>query len=444
MHDTNNHGDKMKKMLLAIAVAATADMAGAQVPAPLDAAASDPSVLGWMRGSPPAPDKTVRFEDGSSSRFPQLRWTLSHVRELRPTVNVWRGEGAVSALERAPADLDMLSFIDDKGQRATWADMLQRTYTDSIVVLHKGKIVYEKYAGAATPQLPHSVFSVTKSFIGLMAAMLAEEGRLDPEARVSKYVPEVKDSAYGDATVRQLMDMTVGVHYTENYADKNSEVWDYARAGGMVPAPPGYAGPKNFYDFLVTLKKEGQHGEAFAYKTANAEMLAWVVRRVSGKPVSELMSEKIWSKLGAENDGYFQVDSIGVESGGGGLSLPLRDMARFGEMMRLRGRYNGQQIVPASVVDDIRRGADPDKFAKVGYPDVPGYGKGYSYRNMWWVSHNANGVFDARGIHGQRIYIDPTAEMVIAKFSSHPTASNLGNIPLTDRAFAAAAAALSR
>jgi CubicO group peptidase (beta-lactamase class C family) len=156
------------------------------------------------------------------------------------------------------------------------------------------------------------------------------------------------------------------------------------------------------------------------------------------------MSEKIWRRLGTESDAYFQVDSIGVESGGGGMSLTLRDMARFGEMMRLGGKYNGQQIVPKAVVEDIRKGGDQANFAKAGYPDVPGYGKGYSYRSMWWVSHNDHGVFDARGIHGQRVYIDPAAEIVIAKFSSHPVASNLGNIPLTDRAFAAVAASLSK
>ncbi|WP_235953565.1 serine hydrolase domain-containing protein [Noviherbaspirillum galbum] len=436
----------MNKTVLAVAMAAIAGGANAQAVAPAypDAAASDPAVLGWMRGSPPAPEKMIRYEDGSFLRFPQIRWTFSHVRELRPTAAVWHGSGPVAPLPVALTKLDDLRFDDDKGQSTTWADMLQRTYTDGIIVLHKGSVVYEKYFGVSTPVLPHSAFSITKSFIGLLAAMLAHEGKLDPNAPITAYVPEVKDSAYGDATVRQLMDMTIGVRYSENYADKQSEVWDYARAGGMVPAPPGYAGPKNFYEFLRGLKKEGQHGDAFAYKTANAEMLSWVVRRAAGKPVAELMSERIWSKLGAENDGYFQVDSAGMESGGGGLSLPLRDMARFGEMIRLGGKFNGQQIVPQAVVDDIRKGGDPARFAKAGYPDVPGYGKGYSYRNMWWVSHNGNGVFDARGIHGQRIYIDPKAEMVVVKFSSHPVASNLGNIPLTDRGFAALAGVLGK
>jgi CubicO group peptidase (beta-lactamase class C family) len=425
-------------------VAAISETAPAPISELPDPVTTDPLALGWMQGSPPPADKTIRFEDGSFLRYPQMRWSFSHIRELRPTVNVWRGKGGISMLTDAPAELDQLTFIDDRGQQSTWAAMLQRTYTDGILVLHKGQVIYERYFGVASHELQHSAFSVTKSFIGLMAAMLVDEGRLDPDALVSTYVAEIRGSAYEDATVRQVMDMTIGVRYTENYADPTSEVWDYARAGGMVPVPPSYSGPGNFYAFLANLKKEGDHGNAFAYKTCNAEMLAWIVRRVTGKPVSQIMSEKIWQKLGAENDGYFQVDSIGVESGGGGLSLPLRDMARFGEMMRLGGQYNGQQIVPQVVVEDIRRGSDPDKFSRMGFPDIPGYGKGYSYRSMFWVSHNLNEVFDARGIHGQRVYIDPAAQMVIAKFSSHPIANNMHSIPLTDRAYAALAKALKK
>ncbi len=122
--------------------------------------------------------------------------------------------------------------------------------------------------------------------------------------------------------------------FSENYSDPQAEVFDYARAGGMVPSGPNYQGPRTFFDFLVKLKKEGEHGQAFAYKTANAEVLAWIVKRASGLSMADLLSQRVWSKLGAENDAYFMVDSIGTESGGGGLNTALRDLARFGEMMR--------------------------------------------------------------------------------------------------------------
>jgi CubicO group peptidase (beta-lactamase class C family) len=235
--------------------------------------------------------------------------------------------------------------------------------------------------------------------------------------------------------VRQVLDMTVGVKYSENYADPKAEVWQYARAGGVFPRPAGYAGPTSFYGFLETLQKEGEHGQAFAYKTVNTDVAGWLIRRATGQSVGEVLSERIWQKLGAEQDAYMVVDSTGTEFAGGGFNPTLRDMARFGEMMRQGGRFNGQQIVPKAVVDDIRRGASREDFAKAGYKTLPGW----SYRDMWWVSHDDHGVFEARGIHGQAIYIDPKAEMVIARFGSFPVAANAYIDPTTLPAFRALA-----
>ena len=122
---------------------------------------------------------------------------------------------------------------------------------------------------------------------------------------------------------------------------------------------------------------------------------------------------------------YLLVDPIGMAIGGAALNTTLRDLARFGEMMRQGGAFNGQQIVPAAVVADIAGGADRDHFAKAGYVTLPGW----SYRSQWWVSHNRFGAYSARGIHGQACYVAPGAEMVIARYASHPTAAN-GNGPL--------------
>jgi len=165
-----------------------------------------------------------------------------------------------------------------------------------------------------------------------------------------------------------------------------------------------------------------------------------VLRRVTGRSVSELVRERLWSKLGVEEDAYFTVDETGVEFAGGGLNVTLRDMARFGEMIRLGGRFNDQQIVPAEVVDDIRRGGNRDHFTRAGYTLLPGW----SYRNMWWVSHNEHGAFTARGIHGQAIYIDPAAEMVIARFASHPLGANVNLDPMSLPAYHAMARHLMR
>jgi hypothetical protein len=325
----------------------------------------------------------------------------------------------LSRAERA--DIDKVTFQPiGRTDSMSWAQSLAANYTDGILILHRGRIVYERYFGALAADRQHLAFSVTKSFVATVAATLVAEGALADEVTVASYLPELRDTGLGDATIRQLLDMTTGVDYSEDYADPKSPVWELTRAGGFLARPPDYTGPESFFDFLKTVKKAKPHGETFAYKTVNTDTLGAVLGRVTGKGLSELLRERIFSVIGAEQDAYFTVDPSGAEFAGGGLNLALRDMARFGEMMRLEGRYNGRQIVPKAVVDDIRRGGDRARFAQAGYKTLPGW----SYRTMWWVSHNPHGAFTARGIHGQGIYIDPVAEMVIVRFASHPLAAN--------------------
>ena len=428
-------------VVLAGVVLAGVSTARAQMP-PLSAAESDPVKMGWMVGSPPPADKLIRYDDMSIYRFPQTRWSFANFRQFVPTSNVWRGDGAVAALPRALRDdIDAVTFTPmGRSETMTWAQSLEANYTDAIIVLHRGRIVYERYFGVMQPHQPHMAMSVTKSIFGTLGAMLVAEGKLDENALVTKYIPELAGTAYADATVRQVLDMTIGVKYSENYADPKAEVWQHARAGGVFPRPPGYEGPTSFYGYLRTLQKEGEHGQAFAYKTVNTDVLGWLIRRATGQTVGLVLSKRIWQKLGAERDAYMVIDSEGTEFAGGGFNPTLRDMARFGEMMRLGGRFNGQQIVPQAVVDDIRRGADKDGFAKAGYTLL----QGWSYRDMWWVSHNEHGAFSARGIHGQVIYIDPRAEMVIARFGSHPLAANANVDPTSLPAYHALAKHLMR
>lgn len=390
-----------------------------------DALESDPAKMGWMVGAPPPPDRIIRFEDGSYFRFPQMRWSVAHFRELMPTTNVSRGIGAPGTIERAlEAGIDEVTFVP-MGSKSpiTWRDSLLANYTDGIVVLHKGRIVYERYFGVLNPEGQHAAMSVTKTFMGTLAAMMVAEGTLDPQRKVVEYVPELGKSAFGSATVRQLMDMTTGIHFSEDYSDPKAEVWAHSAAGSPLPKPKDYTGPRSYYEFLQTVQPEGVHGEAFHYRTANTDALGWVLARVSGKTVAQLLSERIWSKLGAEQDAYMTVDSTGTPFAGGGLNLGLRDLARFGDMVRNDGQYNGQQVIPKAAVDDIRRGASKEDFAKAGYTSLTGW----SYHDMWWHTHNEHGAFMARGVYGQALYVDPKAEMVIARFASHPVAGNAAN-----------------
>jgi hypothetical protein len=187
---------------------------------------SDPVALGWMVGSPPPADRTIRFADGSFYTFPQLRWTFSHWREIFPTRNVSRDDGPVSAMPRGTAaDLDGLTFTPMGSDRTlTWAESLGANYTDAIVVLHRGQIVYEKYFPILPADRQHIAFSVTKSFFGTIGEMLVVDGTRDPGAVVARYIPELADSGFGDATVQHVLDMTTAIDYSEDYADSNASL----------------------------------------------------------------------------------------------------------------------------------------------------------------------------------------------------------------------------
>ncbi|MDJ0366782.1 serine hydrolase [Hymenobacter sp. H14-R3] len=403
----------------------------------LSAAESDPLKMGWMQGFPPPPSKVLRVEDGSFMQFPALRWSVVHMRQMLPSVNVPAGLGAPGPLPTAldTERIDALTFQPwGAAKPMTWQASLAENYTDGMLIMHRGKIVYERYFGALTPTDVHAVMSLTKSFTGTLAAMLVAEGKLDETRTVASYMPELQKSGFGDATVRQVMDMTTGLKYSEEYADPKAEVWQFSAAGNPFK-PQGYTGPNGYYAYLETVKKQGQHGEAFGYRTINADALGWIIARASGQSVAELLSERVWRKIGAEQAAFYQVDGLGTPFAGGGLNAGLRDLARFGELIRNEGRYQGQQLLPAATVQDIRKGGSKAAFAKSGHPEL----KGWSYRDMWWMTENAHGAFAARGVYGQTIYIDPAAEMVLVRLASHPVAANAANDPTSLPAYEAVA-----
>ena len=403
----------------------------------LSAQESDPVRMGWMQGFPPPEAKRISAAAGSFFDFPQWRWSVVHMRELVPTVSVSRGLRLATPLPSAPDPvIDTLTFTPTgTNTTMTWEASLWKNYTDGILVLHRGRVVYERYFGALTPAREHAAMSETKSLTGTLAAILVAEGTLDDRKLVTSYVPQLAGSAFGDATVRQVMDMTTALRYSEDYANPKAEVWTYTAAGNPLPKSKGYAGPVGYYEALQQIQKQGEHGRAFAYKTPNADALGWIIARATGKSVEQQLSERIWSKLGMEQAAYYQVDAVGTPFAGGGFNGGLRDMARFGELMRNRGQWHGEQIIPAAAVDEIARGGDRQVFARGDHAEM----QGWSYRDMWWHTGNADGAYAARGVYGQTIYVDPAAEMVIVRFASHPVAANSANDPYSLPAYGAVA-----
>ncbi|MFC6632566.1 serine hydrolase domain-containing protein [Microbulbifer taiwanensis] len=380
--------------------------------------------LGLMQGSPPPADK--RVDQGNFMQAPYNRWALQHMRELVPTRAVSRGQGAVSPLEGDNVELGDLEVALASGKRLSVSRWLQESYTDGFLVLRDGKLVYERYFNGQTADTHHQMFSATKSLTGAMLLMLADEGMVDLEKSVDFYLPELKGSAFADASVQQVLDMTVGIRYSEDYTDPDADIWKYGYVFGIGNKPRDYAGPLNIHDYLGTLQKRGQHGKAFHYVTPDTDVLGWVVRRQSGQNLSEFFAERIWSRLGAERDAFFWLDRSATEMAGGGLNLTLRDGGRLGQMILQRGRFNGEQVMPAAVAERLLDKGDPEPFNRL-YRD-PWYEQiGYAYHDQWWTFNNPHKAVSAIGVHGQFIYIDPVARVVIVKQSSHPQAESESN-----------------
>ena len=395
--------------------------ADSKSPVVLSARESDPNVMGWMQGFPPPAHLQISQPDANYFSFPKLRWSVCHLREFLPTEAISRGLGAPIPLAYALDDqIDQLTFTPmNSDELMTWEESLFANYTDGMLILHQDEIVYERYFGCLREDGKHAAMSMTKSITGILAEIMVVEGTLDDSVLVREIIPEIEGSAFATATVRQVMDMTTGVRYSEDYSDPNADIWLYSQAASPLPKAADYTGPNGYWEYLQQVQPEGEHGAEFHYKTINSDMLGWIISRVTDKAITELASERLWRPIGAEQDAYQTVDGKGVPFAGGGLTAGLRDLGRFGLLMLNDGRVGDKQVFPAEVVANIRSGGDRAKFGS----SFPTLGEA-SYRSQWWVFHNENGAFAARGVHGQTIYVDPMAEMVIVRFASYPQAQN--------------------
>ena len=279
--------------------------------------------------------------------------------------------------------------------------------------------MYERYFNGQQPHDRHIMFSVTKSLIGTLGEHLVSLGKLDPQALARHYVPELEGSAFGDATVRQLFDMAVGIAYSEVYDDPASESSQYGYACGFQPAPEAYRQFESLYQYLPSLRKRGEHGGFFHYVTATTEALAWVMERAGGEACSTLL-EQVWSALGCERDGYFMADPWGRGVAGAGFSATARDMARFGQLLLDGGQQDGEQLSAADAIARILGGADPAIYANNA--DFSHWTPGASYRSQWYVFNDHSQALMAGGIHGQYLFIDVPSRTVMVKQSSLPEA----------------------
>lgn len=270
--------------------------------------------------------------------------------------------------------------------------------TAGLVIIQNGKLRLEKYGLDFNAQGQWTSFSVAKSFTSTLVGAAVKDGFINSiDDKVSDYIPDLKGSAYDDVSIRQLLTMTSGVKWNEDYEDKNSDV-------ALFNEHKAEAGVDTTVSYMRTLSREAPAGKKWVYKTGETNLIGVLVSSATGKTLSDYLSEKIWAPFGMEQNGSWLRGSTGHEISGCCIQASTRDFARFGQFMLRGAQIGGEAVVPEGWV-----AAATSKQADIGDP-----GKGYGYQ--WWTYDN--GSYAARGIFGQGIFVDPNRKLIIASNSN--------------------------
>jgi CubicO group peptidase (beta-lactamase class C family) len=399
--------------------------------------AAPTAALRLMTGPPPFPGGAL-VTLGNWQDPPFNRWAFQHVRELIPTARIARWDRRPRRLARAERDVLSWSFLT-QDRELTVADLLDETYTDGFLVLHRGQIVTEQYRNGMAAGTPHLLMSVSKSVTSAVAGVLAGRGELDVAAAVTDVLPELRGTSFDGATVQHLLDMRAGTRFDETYDNPESDVRAYERVYLWRPDEPGQDRPADALSYYATLPSDGPHGGPFRYRSILTDVLGWVLERAGGARLHELIARELWQPMGAEFDAEVTVDGHGNAMADGGVCATLRDLARFGQVILEAARGRGR-VVPAAWVADTIRGA-ADGVTAFGDGDGRGYPAGGHYRNCWWVRDPSVPFFHASGINGQHVMVHVPSQTVVVKLSTWPVATSqrLGQLTV-DGALAIAAA----
>lgn len=379
-----------------------------------------------MTGFPPPSDKLVTLANWRTPPF--NRWAFHHVSELVPSAFVRAAEGA-APLQAQGRSLDGFRLAHE-GRSLAFGDWLAETFTDSIVVLKDGKVAFETYVDGQGPAIPHIWMSVSKSVLGLVAGIVAGRGQLEVDAPLARWIPELEGSAFAGATVRDALDMRVGIRFDEDYHATGGPIIAYRKSHLWDPVPVGEP-PTDLRSFLLTLEeRDGEHGGRFHYVSPNTDLLGWVLERATGTRYADLVSEVLWQPVGAARDAYITVDRFGAPRCAGGFCATPRDMARIGRLFVTGGRHGGVQVVPERWIRDIV-GFDGTAAWKAGDFFDLFAGADMHYRSQWYVLRGERPLVFGVGVFGQHLFIDPAADLVIAQCASQPLPLDASFLSLT-------------
>ncbi|OBB96451.1 serine hydrolase domain-containing protein [Mycobacterium sp. 852002-40037_SCH5390672] len=350
---------------------------------------------------------------------PHSRWSFQHVEEFVPTALISRGAGPTAELPAAGAAIAEIPVTGSDGAATTVGAVMAGTATDGWAVAHRGSLVAEQYFDGMEAHTRHLLFSVSKSLVAAVVGALHGTGAIALDAPVTEYVPALANCGYAGATVRHLLDMRSGIAFSENYDDPAAEIHLLDQAMGWSPKKSPDA-PATLKEFLLTLRQKAAHGGPFEYRSCETDVLGWICEVAGGQRMPELMSELLWSRLGAQCDATIAVDAEGTGFFDGGINACLTDMIRFGSLFLRDGvSLTGQQVVPAAWIADTLDGGPDSRQAFAASPDdneMPGG----MYRNQMWFPCPGANVMLCQGMCGQMIYVNRAAEVVAAKLSTQP------------------------
>jgi CubicO group peptidase (beta-lactamase class C family) len=387
-----------------------------------------------MQGVPPSRESQVTM--GNYRDHPMSRWSFRNAGAPLNVVMIPR-QGEIRPLPGPlRPELGDREFTDLLGSKLTFDALFESHYADGVVVVQGSRLLHERYFHDFNAHAQHIWFSMTKSLVSTAFGLLVAEGKVDLQASPAMYIPELKGSGFERVTIQQVLDHATAIDFKENYTDQQSDFFRfYAPALNMAWLPgaadvqPGNTEIYGVHDFLVNFVQPDpalQPGAAFDYNSSNADLLGWLIARISGQSFQDYVQQHIWARLGTEHDAFIAVDRAYMPVVTGGMNTTLRDAARFGMMIRDRGELRGEQIIPADWVDatlDLNDALRANMAANPKYSDDPWL----AYHNMWWVLDDKTEEYCAVGIHGQVIYVNRTADTVMTWFSSQPGASAARN-----------------
>ena len=340
---------------------------------------------------------------------PYSTWSFSHVGELIPSARIAARGGNRKDTGRVGWDILDENVRLDLGDETVGA-FLDRSQTDSLLVCRGGRILVDWHAAHAAPDLPHIVFSVTKSVTGLLCGLAQDMGLLDPAREVGHYLPETRSGAYGDCPVRHVLDMRVSLDFAEDYEDATGLYARYRRAVLWNEPSPAHP-PEGLASFLTAIGKGREaHGGAFAYRSPNSDLLGLLLERVTGRRYADFAATELWQPMGGADDAFVTVDAFGTARAAGGLSCTARDLARIGQLMLEPG-----EIISGRWTDTVWTGGDRTAWDR---GDFSTYVAGGSYRDQWYRLPGPVDALAGLGIHGQFLYIHRPTRCVIVKLGS--------------------------